>query len=147
MTSRTPTNNFHYTIMPFRLKNSRATYQRAMTGIFHDVLHDCLEDDVDDIVVKSKKVYNMKKVFERCKQYKLIMNNLKCFGVSSEKCLGFTIHRKWVNLDTVIAKAVQAMKPLTTYKQLKSFMERVSYVQIFIRALTELLEQFHKLLK
>lgn len=32
-----------------------------MTGIFHDVLHDCLEDDVDDIVVKSKKVYNMKK--------------------------------------------------------------------------------------
>lgn len=30
--------NFYRTIMPFSLKNSAATYQRAMAAIFHDML-------------------------------------------------------------------------------------------------------------
>ena len=52
---RTPMGNFYYTVMPFRLKNTGATYQQAMTAIFHDMMHQELEDYVDDIVVKSKK--------------------------------------------------------------------------------------------
>ena len=48
---RTPIGNFYYTVMPFRLKNAVATYQRAMTAIFHDMMHQELEDYVDDIVV------------------------------------------------------------------------------------------------
>ena len=31
---RTPIGNFYYTVMPFDLKNARATYQRTMTAIF-----------------------------------------------------------------------------------------------------------------
>lgn len=41
---RTLFNNFHYTVMPFGLKNAGATYRRAMTAIFHDMLHEFLED-------------------------------------------------------------------------------------------------------
>ena len=52
---RTPMGNFYYTVMPFRLKNADATYQRAMTAIFHDMIYQELKDYVDDIVVKSKK--------------------------------------------------------------------------------------------
>ena len=51
---RTPIGNFYYTVMPFGLKNAGATYQRAMTAIFHDMMHKEIEDYVDDIVVKSK---------------------------------------------------------------------------------------------
>ena len=36
---RTPMGNFYYTVMPFGLKNASATYQRAMTAIFHDMMH------------------------------------------------------------------------------------------------------------
>ena len=36
---RTPMGNFYYTVMPFRLKNAGATYQRVMTAIFHDMMH------------------------------------------------------------------------------------------------------------
>ena len=50
----TPIGKFHYTVMPFSLKNAGATYQRAMTAIFHDMMHKEIEDYVDDIVVKSK---------------------------------------------------------------------------------------------
>ena len=51
---RTPIGNFYYTVMLFGLKNTDATYQRAMTAIFHDMMHKEIEDYVDDIVVKSK---------------------------------------------------------------------------------------------
>ena len=83
---RTPISNFYYTVMPFGLKNTCATYQRMMTAIFHDMMHRELEDYVDDMVVKSKKraeqVQILRIVFERCKAFKLRINPLKCaFGV------------------------------------------------------------------
>ena len=87
---RTPMGNFYYTVMPFWLKNAGATYQRVMTAIFHDMMHQKLEDYVDDIVVKSRKREEhfrvLKGIFERCRAFKLRMNPLKCaFGVSSGK--------------------------------------------------------------
>lgn len=50
--------NFHFTIMRFGHKSTEATYQRVMTFIFHDMLHNCLKYYVTDIVVKFKEVYN-----------------------------------------------------------------------------------------
>ena len=41
--------------MPFGLKNIGATYQRAMTIIFHDMMHKNMEDYVDDMLAKSRK--------------------------------------------------------------------------------------------
>ena len=41
---RTPIGNFYYTVMPFGLKNAGATYERAMTAIFHDMMHKEIED-------------------------------------------------------------------------------------------------------
>ena len=52
---RTPIGNFYYTVILFGLKNAGATYQWTMTAIFHNMMHQELEDYVDDIVVKSKK--------------------------------------------------------------------------------------------
>ena len=50
---RTPVGNFYYTVMPFGLNNAGATYQRAMTAVFHDMMGKEVEDYVDDLVVKS----------------------------------------------------------------------------------------------
>ena len=77
---RTPIGNFYYTVMPFGLKNAGATYQRAMTAIFHDIMHCKLEDYVDDVVVKIETreghFKTLRRVFKRCRQYKLCMNSL-----------------------------------------------------------------------
>ena len=96
---RTLIGNFYYTVMPFGLKNVGATYHCTMTAIFHDMMHRELEGYVDDIVVKSKRredhVQILRKVFERCRAFKLRMNPLKCaFGVSFGKFLGFLVHSK-----------------------------------------------------
>lgn len=66
---RTLFGNFYYTVMPYGLKNASATYQCAMIAIFDDMMHNYLEDYVDDIVVKSKKALDhlgdLRRVFKR----------------------------------------------------------------------------------
>lgn len=42
-----------WNIMPFSLKNGGATYQRAMTTMFHNMMHTFMEDYVDDFLAKS----------------------------------------------------------------------------------------------
>lgn len=43
------------------------------------------------------------------------------FWFSSEKLLGFIMHRKGIDLDQVKAKAIQALKPIKICKKLKSY--------------------------
>ena len=149
---RTPIGNFYYTVMPFGLKNAGATYQRAMTAIFHDMMHQELEDYVDDIVVKSKKrgehFYVLRKVFERCRAFKLRINPLKCaFGVSSGKLLGFLVHSKGIDVNPAKATAIVTMRPPATMKELKIFLGKVSYIQRFNLGLASITPAFTKLLK
>lgn len=52
---RTPKGVYCYKVMLFGLKTVRATYKRAMTIIFGDLLHKDVEYYVDNIVVKTTK--------------------------------------------------------------------------------------------
>lgn len=94
---------------------------------------------LEDIVVKSHEVSqhidDLREVFLRCRHYNLWMGPLKCvFGVSFGKFMGFIVYKKEIDLDPANAKAIQDMKPSKSYKQLKSFTKRVSYVHKFIPA-------------
>ena len=137
---RTPIGNFYYTIMPFGLKNAGATYQRTMTAIFHDMMHEEMEDYVNDIVVKSKTRTEhfqvLEQVFERCKKYNLCMNPMKCaFRVSARKFLGFLVHHRGISVDLAKAIAIATMKRPTTVRELKSFLGRASYIRRFVPGL------------
>ena len=85
----TPWEVFCYQVMPFGLKNAGTTYQRAMTTLFHDLMHQEVEVYVDDMIAKSKEhedhLVCLRKLFDRLKKYKLRLNPSKCvFGVSSQ---------------------------------------------------------------
>lgn len=67
-----------------------------MIVIFNDMLHDFLEDVVDDVIVKSEEIYQhygcLRKVFLRCKQYNQKNESLEvCFWCLIQKLLRFTI--------------------------------------------------------
>ena len=118
-----------------------------MTTIFSDMMHDIVEDYVDDIVVKSKKatghLVDLRKVFERCRKHKMRMNPLKsAFGVIAGKFLGFVIHRKGINVDPAKVKAIREITPPANLKQLKSLIGRISYIRRFIPALGEIMAPF-----
>jgi hypothetical protein len=82
--------------MPFGLKNTGATYQRAMVTLFYDMMHKKIKVYVDDMIAKSKKgedhVEVLRKLFERLRKYELRLNPAKCsFGVKLGKLLGFVV--------------------------------------------------------
>ena len=50
-----PNANYHYTVMPFGLKNAKATYQRMMMRMFRDKIGHTMEVYIVDIMVNSRK--------------------------------------------------------------------------------------------
>ena len=59
---------FSYKVMPFGLKNARATYQHLVNKMFHDLLGRTMEVYIDDMLVKSLRaedhVEHLKQSFE-----------------------------------------------------------------------------------
>ena len=45
---------FCYKVMPFRLKNVGATYQRAMVALFHDIIHQEIDVYIEDMIPRSQ---------------------------------------------------------------------------------------------
>ena len=64
-----------YKVMLFGLKNAGATYQRATTTLFHDMMHKDVEVYVDDMILKSRDRVDhlaaLQRFFERIRQFRL----------------------------------------------------------------------------
>jgi hypothetical protein len=126
--------------MPFELKNVKATYQRAMVTLFHDMIHKEIEVYVDNMIDKSKKKENhvqiLRKLFHRLRKYQLKLNPIKClYWVKFEKLLKFIISNKGIEVDFDKVKAIQAMTVRKTEKKVGGFLGRLNYITQFISQL------------
>lgn len=149
---RTPIGIYYYKLMPFGLKNAGATYQRAMTKIFDDLIHKIVECYVDDLVVKAtskeEHLEFLRTVFMRLRKYNLKMNPLKCaFMVSSGKILGFIVRYRGIEINPTKIKAILEMPPPRNIKELRSFQGRLAYIRRFIANLSGRIKPFTKLTK
>ncbi|PKI58690.1 hypothetical protein CRG98_020914 [Punica granatum] len=75
-----------------------------MVTLFHDMMHKEVEVYVDDMIAKSKEgedhLVNLKRLFDRLKEYKLRFNPAKCtFGARSGKLLGFVVSERGIEVD------------------------------------------------
>ena len=77
----TPWGTFSYRVMPFGLKNAGATFQRAMTYFFHDLVQ-ILLIYLDDLTahsrIRSDHLNDLRQVFLRCRKYQIRLNPHKC---------------------------------------------------------------------
>ena len=102
-----------YTIMPFRLKNAGATYQRMATALLHDLMH----NEGEGFIV------NLRKFLERIKRYRLRLNPQKCtFGVTAGKLLGFLVSDRGREVDPSKIKAILEMPPSKSEKEIRGFL-------------------------
>jgi len=149
---RTPLGIYCYTIMPFRLKNAGATYQRAMNAIFHEHLCKIVECYVDDIAVKSRAkgdhIADLKTVFDIMRAHQLKMNPTKSFlGVASGKFLWFVVTFKGIHLDPEKVRAVQEVQLSKSLRELRGLQGRLTYIWRFISNLSGRCQPFTKLMK
>ena len=148
----TPWGTFCYQVMPFGLKNAGATYQRAMTTLFHDMMHKEIEVYVDDMIAKSRSeeghLVDLLKLFQRLRKFRLRLNPNKCtFGVRSGKLLGFIVSQKGIEVDPDKVKAIQEMPAPKTERQVRGFLGRLNYISRFISHMTATCEPIFKLLR
>ena len=100
----TPTENYHYKVMPFGLKNARAIYQRIMTRMFEPQLGKSIEIYIDDMVVNSKLefeyVNDLRNIFEILRRHKLQLNASKCFfDVGSGRFFGYMVTHRGIEVN------------------------------------------------
>ena len=144
--------NYCYQVMPFGLKNVGATYQRAATTLFHDMMHRDVEVYVDDMIVKSRDradhLAALQRFFERIRQFRLRLNPKKCtFGVTSGKLLGHIVSERSIEVDPEKIKAILDMPAPRNEKEIKGFLGRLQYISRFIDRLTDICELIFRLLK
>ena len=91
------------------------------------MMHNEIEVHVDDMIVKSKNreghMTNLRKFFERIKEYKLRLNLQKCtFGVTTGKLLGFLVSDRRIDVDPSKIKAILDMSPPKSEKEIRGFL-------------------------
>ncbi|XP_059589978.1 uncharacterized protein LOC132252789 [Vitis vinifera] len=141
-----------YRVMPFGLKNAGATYQRAATTLFHDMMHRDVEVYVDDMIVKSRDradhLAALQRFFERIRQFRLRLNPKKCtFGVTSGKLLGHIVSERGIEVDPEKIRAILDMPTPRTEKEIRGFLGRLQYISRFIARLTDICEPIFRLLR
>ena len=116
--------NYHYKVMPFDLKNAGSTYQQMMTKIFEPQLSRSIKVYIDDMVVKSKIVFehvkDLTNIFEILTKYKLRLNASKCsFVVGSGKFLGYMVSHRGNEVNPDQIKAINNLQPSRNPKEVQ----------------------------
>jgi hypothetical protein len=117
-TFTSPWGTFAYRVLPFGLCNAPTTFQRAVLGIFSDMLNDSMEIFMDDFtpygVSFQEALQNLEKVLKRCIQAQLSLSTEKCHMMMSEGIvLGHFISSQGIQVDP---SKIQVIKDLPTPK-------------------------------
>ena len=128
--------------MPFGLKNAGSTYQRMMTRMFEPQLGRSIEVYIDDMVVKSKVVFehvrDLRDIFEILRRHKLHLNASKCsFGVGSGNFLGYMVTHKGIKVSLNQIRAVNSLQLPWNPKEVQRLIGMIAALNHFISRLVD----------
>jgi hypothetical protein len=135
-TFMTPWGTLSYCVMPFGLKNVDATFQRAMTYVFHDLAHIILAY-LDGLTTRSKKhtqhLDDLRTIFHRYRQYNICLNPLKCvFCITTGSLLGFIVSQCSITVDPVKVQAIKKIPPTWNLCQLQNLQGKANFLRCFV---------------
>ncbi|KAA3482638.1 RNA-directed DNA polymerase (Reverse transcriptase), Ribonuclease H [Gossypium australe] len=114
-----------------RIKNTEATYQKAMVTLFHDMMYKEIEEHVQVL----------RKLLLRLRKFQLKLNPAKCTSrARSGKLLGFVVSEKEIEIDPDKVKAIRSCL-------CHALKMRLNYIALFISQLTEKCDPIFCLLK
>ena len=147
----TPTRNYHYKVMPFGLKNAGSTYQKMMTRMFKPQLGKNIEIYINDMVVKSKVVFeyvgDLGNIFEILRRHKLRLNASKCsFGVNLGKFLDYMVTHRGIEVNPDQIKAINNLQPPQNPKEVQKLTGMIVTLNRFISRSANRCRPFFQLL-
>ena len=120
----TPHGLYCYNVMPFKLKNVGATYQRLVKKMFRPLLGNTMEVYIEDMLVKSRQcpdhATQQQKDFDILRKYGMKLNPQKCaFGVSAGKFLGFMVTQRGIEANPMQLKAILQSSTPSSRKEIQ----------------------------
>jgi hypothetical protein len=144
---------WQFTVMPFGLCNTPATFERLMESVLRGLTYDACLVYLDDVIVVGRtfqeQLDNLRKVFQRHREAHLKLNSEKCQLFRKEaRYLGHIVSPEGVTTDPEKLKAVKCWPPPLDKHQLRSFLGLCTYYRRFIpgfsniaKPLTQLTEE------
>ena len=141
-----------YRVMPFRLKNAGATYQRLVNRMFQKQIGTTMEVYIDDMLVKSTTadlhIAYLSEAFQILRSYNMKLNPAKCaFGVSAGKFLGFIVNHRGIEVNPDKIKAVLNMPSPSGIKEVQRLTRRIGALSRFVSRASDKCQPFFQVLK
>ena len=136
-----PFRKFEYVRVPFGLAQAPAYFQELMTVILKDFPFAIA--NLDDIIIFSKSsqehLSHICMVFKKLKSANLSMKKSKCSFFSKEiQYLGHILSATGIQPLPAKTHAIQHIRPPTTPKLVRAFLELVGYYRKFIKGFTKI---------
>ena len=133
---------YEFNVMPFRLCNAPATFQRLMDRIYKDIAWKFVVVYLDDTIIYSRTfedhLKHLRKVFIRIRKAGLRLNLEKCkFWMQRLPFLRHIVTSQGIASDPSKVDAVQKLPPPKTVTQLRSFLGLAGYYRRFIQSFSE----------
>jgi len=128
---------WQFTVMPFRLFNAPATFERLMDYVLRSLIYDACQVYLDDVIVIGRtfqeQLLNLRKVFQRLREAHLKVNPAKCQLFRKEvRNLGHIVSPSGVTTDTDKLEAVKRWPKPKDKHQLRSFFWGCTYYRRFV---------------
>jgi len=138
-TFMTETCSYCYKVMPFRLKNAGATYQRLVDKVLAPMLGRNVQAYVDDMVVASQErgqhAADLEELFATISKYRLKLNPEKCvFGVEAGRFLGFMLTERGIEAIPDKCATIIAMRSPTSAKEVQQLTGWMAALSRFVYA-------------
>jgi hypothetical protein len=143
--------SFHYTVMPFGLKNAPTIFSRVVVEEFKEFLHNFLEayfDDWASFSLLKDHIECLRLMLDKCRQCQISLSLKKCilfspFGV----LLGHIVCNKGLFVDPSKIAIIVDLPPPTLIRQLHTALGYTGYYQIFIKGYTYITTPMEKISK
>ena len=143
---------FCYKVMPFGLKNARATYGRLMNKMFAHQIGRNIQVYVDDMLVKSlhevDHLDDLRETFDTLRSFNMKLNPNKCaFGVTARKFLGFMVSQRGIEVNPEKVRAITELEPPRMVKEVQSLNGKIAALNRFVSRATDRCLPFFRTLR
>ena len=147
----TPEGLYEFVRMPMGLSNAPATFQRAMTNIFANMVYHDVMVFIDDILVYSKTwkehMEKLEEVLRRMKENNLQAKVAKCHVAQPQtQYLGYVITANAKRPDPAKVKAIQQMRAPKDKAEVRSVLGLAGFYRDFIKDFGALTQPLNDLL-